>query len=192
MMMSRKRAAWPVLILGALAILGGFAAWLLTQTATPPPAPGGTAFPLRIDGIGPVTIGMTRMEAERVLGEPMNLPDPAGEAGGAQCRYGYFASVPDGVFMLVGDAIARIDVPRGTLATPEGAKIGSDEFAVAGLYGGRSSLSPHKYANGHYLTVTSDQPAQAMLRYVFETENGFVTRYRSGRVPEVEYVEGCS
>jgi hypothetical protein len=62
---------------------------------------------------------------------------------------------------------------------------------VAELYSGRASLSPHKYVEGHYLTVTGTTAAQQNLRYVFETENGVVTRYRSGRIPEVEYVEFC-
>ena len=202
MMMSHKRARWPVMIFGALAILGGVAAWLLAQNppaqpaATPAPAPQTqtqAASVLRMDGIGPVRIGMTRAEAESALGQSMALPFPVQGAGAGSCTYGTFASLPDGIaFMLIGDEIARIDVLRGTVATPEGAWISNDEFAVAGLYGDRASLSPHKYVEGHYLTVTSSDPAQDALRYVFETENGVVTRYRAGRLPEVEYVEGCS
>jgi hypothetical protein len=198
MMMSRKRARWPVMIFGAIAIFGGLAAWLLAQdppaqTAARPTGQAPAVLQLRMDGIGPVTIGMKRAEAEQALGQTMTLPFPVEGTGAGSCTYGTFASLPDGIaFMLVGDEIARIDVLRGTVATPEGAWISNDEFAVAGLYGARASLSPHKYVEGHYITVTGEDPAAAGLRYVFETENGRVTRYRAGRLPEVEYVEGCS
>jgi hypothetical protein len=211
-MMSRKQAGWPVLVLGAIAIFGGGAAWMLSQDAAPQDAASsetqvvangapGSAAPnasgdlsrLRMDGIGPVTIGMTREEAERAMGQKMDLPFPTRGGDAQTCTYGTFAAIPGRVaFMLINDVVARIDVMEGTVATPEGAWISNNEFSVAGLYAGRSSLSPHKYVEGHYLTVTSNDPAQAELRYVFETENGMVTRYRAGRMPEVEYVEGCS
>jgi hypothetical protein len=47
--------------------------------------------------------------------------------------------------------------------------------------------SPHKYTDGHYLTLAPD----GAHRLVFETDGGHVTRYRGGRMPEVEWVEGC-
>jgi hypothetical protein len=35
-------------------------------------------------------------------------------------------------------------------------------------------------------------PADSMLRIIFETDSGRVVRYRAGRRPPVDYVEGCS
>jgi hypothetical protein len=190
-MLSRKHARWPVFLSGLVVVCGGLIAWLASQNRAVPGV-GIANATLRIDGIGPVTIGMTRAEADRAMGETMRRPDGAA-AGGADCQYGYYTDMPQGVaFVLIDDVVARIDMMRGETPTPEGAHIGSEEFAVADLYTGRASLSPHKYVEGHYITVTSGDPSEASLRYVFETENGLVTRYRSGRVPEVEYVEGCS
>jgi hypothetical protein len=191
-MLSRQRAAWPVFLAGLLVVCGGLVVWLATQQRAVSPRVTAANAALRIDGIGPITIGMTREEADRVMGEAMRRPDGAA-AGGAACQYGYYTAMPQGAaFVLISDVIARIDMMRGETPTPEGARIGAEEIAVADLYAGRASLSPHKYVEGHYITVTSAAPGQDALRYVFETENGKVTRYRSGRIPEVEYVEGCA
>ena len=38
----------------------------------------------------------------------------------------------------------------------------------------------------------SGTEADSGFEVVFETDSQRVTRYRAGRLPEVEYVEGCS
>ncbi len=60
------------------------------------------------------------------------------------------------------------------------------------LYPGQVSISPHKYVDGHYLIVTPSAPADSTYRLVFETDGKLVTRFRSGKMPEVTWVEGCS
>jgi hypothetical protein len=52
-------------------------------------------------------------------------------------------------------------------------------------------VTPHKYVapDGNYLTVWSTNHKAAVR---FETLQGKVTSFYAGRVPEVEYVEGCS
>ena len=57
---------------------------------------------------------------------------------------------------------------------------------------GQVKVTPHKYEDGHYLTVTPTAAADKQFRIVFETARGRVTRYRAGLMPSVEYVEGCS
>ena len=88
--------------------------------------------------------------------------------------------------------IARVDVRSGTVTTGEGAKIGDSADRLRDLYPGQVTASPHKYTAGQYLTIVPPSPADSEFRLVFETENGRVTQYRSGRLPSVEYVEGCS
>jgi hypothetical protein len=53
-------------------------------------------------------------------------------------------------------------------------------------------VQPHEYVpGGNYLRVTD--PAIADGAIVFETdEAGRVTRWRVGRAPQVDYVEGCA
>lgn len=144
-----------------------------------------------IDSWGPVKIGMTRGEAESALGGPEGLRVPDPFEPDQECNYGYPAMGPEGVaFMLINDVIARIDIENPAVLTSLGVFIGSEESEVLALYPGNVATQPHKYEDGHYLIVTD--PAKAGLAYVFETDGTKVTRYRVGRQPEVEWVEGCS
>jgi len=53
---------------------------------------------------------------------------------------------------------------------------------------------PAKYdPHGKYLVIHPPQGADSTRRIVFETDGKTrVTKYRVGREPEVEWVEGCS
>ena len=74
-------------------------------------------------------------------------------------------------------------------ATPEGIHIGSSEAAAKAAYGKRLISEPHKYdLKGHYLNVISPQGNG----YVFETNGSIVTRIRVGKLPALNYVEGCA
>jgi uncharacterized membrane protein len=136
-------------------------------------------------GLGPVRIGMTPAAVAGVLGGPL---EPATDRG--ECVYRRSPTVPPGVlFMQVGDRMARIDVTAFDVRTDRGVGVGDSESRVREAYGDAVVSSPHKYtAGGHYLTVAPD----ADHRLVFETDGMWVTRYRVGRLPEVEWVEGCS
>lgn len=135
-------------------------------------------------GVGPVHVGMTLNEAEAALGAPFRRPRSL-----ADCAYVRPPQEPSGLsFMVVQGRIARIDVDSATVGTTAGAQVGDSEARVRELYGNRLIVSPHKYVEGHYLTVT---PRDTVYRIVFETDGQRVTRYRAGRLPEVEWVERC-
>jgi hypothetical protein len=139
-------------------------------------------------GIGPLRVGMTVPEASASLGGALAAPAGTDTAG---CHYVQWRGGPPGVrFLVEGGRIARVDVDSTGIRTAAGAGIGDTEEQVQRLYPGRVSVTPQKYANGHYLTVT---PGAADTSYaiVFETSEGKVTRFRSGRRPQVQYVEGC-
>jgi hypothetical protein len=95
--------------------------------------------------------------------------------------------------MVVDGKIARVDVRAPSpVKTRSGAGIGDTEAQVQALYP-PLEVSAHKYVpDGHYLTFVPDDPADADLRLIFETDGSKVTQFRSGRLPEVAYVEGCS
>jgi hypothetical protein len=106
-----------------------------------------------------------------------------------ECSYFRTSRSPVGVKVMVVDrVVVRIDVDSGTTATPEGITIGSSEADVQRAYGERVVVGPHKYTEGHTMTVTGDGD----FRYVFETDGRRVTRYHVGITPAVEWVEGCS
>jgi hypothetical protein len=105
------------------------------------------------------------------------------------CSYFRTSRSPIGVKIMVVDrVVVRIDVDSGSTATPEGIKIGSTEAQVQSAYGDRAETGPHKYTDGHVITVRGDGD----FRFVFETNGSKVTRYRVGVTPAVEWVEGCS
>lgn len=143
--------------------------------------------PVAIDGIGPIKIGMTKSEAERVSGIQIAIPPNAA----MECRYGFPQGAPPGLsFMLIGDIIARIDVSDNAgLATTAGAQIGTTEADIERLYASHVTVRPRKYQQGHDFIGTNSEHEN--FRYVFETDGTAVTAYRAGRVPEVEFVERC-
>jgi hypothetical protein len=154
-------------------------------TASEKPATGDSE--VTPQGIGTIYAGMTIAEANAALDNTLVIPSTLQE-----CDYVRAKNGPDGVaFMVEQGRVSRVDVTAGTVATAEGAKIGDSEERVKSLYPSLE-VRPHKYTDGHYLVVT---PADANLRdyrIIFETDGGKVTRYRSGKLPAVEYVEGCS
>jgi hypothetical protein len=165
------------------------------DSAAPPPpsaaAPHDSAAQWTVteQGIGALRAGMSL--AEVTSGIEGVLIVPAG-ADTASCTYAQWRGGPPGVsIMIERGRIARIDVDSGAVATSLGARIGDTEERIESLYVGRVAVTPHKYTEGRYLTVTPSASADSAYRIVFETEGGRVTRYRAGRRPAVEYVERC-
>jgi hypothetical protein len=141
-------------------------------------------------GIGPIRVGMTAANASAAVDGALDVRKNAEKH---ECDYVRWRGGPKGVEVMVSRGkIARIDVDTTGIATAEGAHVGDDEEDVMALYVGRVSVTPHKYTDGHYLTITPVNPDDSLYRIVFETKGGLITRYRAGRLPQVEYVEGCS
>ena len=141
-------------------------------------------------GFGPLHAGMTRAEAEAVVGGSLAVN---GDSAWTDCGYVPADRLPSGVRVMVeAGTVARIDIESRTITTTEGARIGDSEDRIRQLYPTRVVATPHKYTAGQYLTVRPAADADSQFRLVFETDSGRVTRYRAGRVPPVEYVEGCS
>lgn len=140
-------------------------------------------------GLGQLQVGMTLTEAVN-MGLVNERPDMKPACDFVFPAVG--AGIPFGVnVMVVRGKIARIDVDTGTVATEDGVKIGDTEDKVKSVYGDELQVQPHKYIEGgHYLTVKGDS-ASAGKAIVFETDGKRVTMFRAGRIPEVEWVEGC-
>jgi hypothetical protein len=153
-----------------------------------------TAWTLRHDGIGPLRVGMTAAEAEAALGHFRTIPfNPGAPADSMACEYAASDRLPEGVnVMMEGARVVRLDVVSGTVPTAEGARIGDTEARVQQLYPGRVTVGPHKYTDGHYLTVRPAEASDTTHLIVFETDGQKVLRYRGGQKPQVEYVEGCA
>ncbi len=159
-----------------------------------------------INGIGPIRIGMTVAEAEKSAG--IQLVEKGARAGMGGC----YALVPkakpqnlglmvisnreDNRIVRTQDRIARVDIYKGSsITTVSGAKVGDTEARIKSLYPGQIRVTPHQYtgrSGGHYLTLVPKDASDSNYRVIFETLNGRVTQFRSGKLPEVEFVEGCA
>jgi len=171
-----------------------------TAAGTPPaaaPAPAtGAAWQARPQGVQGtrggaavnLRIGSSASDTRSALGIAPAAPFAAGS-----CEYIAPGEQPVRLyFMALSDTLMRIDVRDSSVTTAEGARIGDTEARIKELYGNTVRVEPHKYTGpeGHYLIVT---PAgDATHRIVFETDGQRVTTFRVGRLPAVEYVEGCS
>ena len=149
-----------------------------------------TLWTVTLFGIGPVRAGMLVRDVSAALNGALVAPAARDTAA---CDYLTWRDGPPGVkVMTEGGRIARVDVDSGATTTDAGARIGDADTKIHELYGSRVSVQPHKYTSGQYLIVTPAQATDSLFRLVFETDGQRVTRYRSGMMPAVLYVEGCS
>lgn len=141
-------------------------------------------------GIGPVRTGMTLQETRDLL-PGLQTAQGSDDLATAPCTYARSPSLPSGaVLMFENGRIARVDILTGSTRTADGAGIGDTEARLQSLYGGRVKTTKHKYTDqGHYLTVESE--TDSTHKIVFETDGFKILRFRSGKTPAVEYVEGC-
>jgi hypothetical protein len=161
-----------------------------SAAAASAPSTSSPVFTVSEHGIGALRVGMTFDQASQALGGALRVPVGIDTTG---CDYLVWSDGPSGVHVMFDQhRIARIDVDTVSIATTAGARIGDDEARIERLYPGRVKVTPHKYEDGHYLTVTPTAAADKQFRIVFETARGRVTRYRAGLKPSVDYVEGCS
>lgn len=137
-------------------------------------------------GIGSLRAGMSLDEAQVVMRNGLVVP-----AKLEACDYIKPRTGLEGVAIMVeNETVSRVDITSRDIATVAGARIGDTEEKIKSLYAGQVQVKPHKYTDGHYLVVT--QKGGGNNRIVFETDGKKVLRYRSGRLPAVEYVEGCA
>jgi hypothetical protein len=160
-----------------------------TEGPSPAPPPAAAArdeaWTVSDAGVGPIGIGMRSDDLQGLI----NRIGKLGECVYAMPIEAVTAGVDgkDLLVMLVDGVVARVDVIGSSVATEAGARVGDSEARIKELYAG-ARTEPHKYTDGHYLVVDS----APNRRFVFETDGMKVTRYRSGIVPAVDWVEGCS
>ena len=151
-----------------------------SPTTSPAPSPSPTSETLserslaRMDGIGPVRVGMTPAEASAAAGVTLEvLGEPGLGAGSDDCHYVAPGRKPGEAtalaFMVVGGRIVRLDVEGGAYATETGVRVGDTEQKVLDGHGAANvSSGPHVYTEGgKYLTVTPTYPALSNHRLIY-------------------------
>jgi hypothetical protein len=140
-------------------------------------------------GYGPAKIGMTVEEASQALGVKLVSDRPVDNPA---CHYLRPEPAVEGLwFMISNGRVVRVEVNAPGIKTKSGLGVGDAESRVKEVLGSSVEVTPHKYVapDGNYLTLWSSDHTSAVR---FETLLGKVTSFYAGRVPEVEYVEGCS
>lgn len=167
------------------------AAPALATTATTDPELTSTSR-LRLDGIGPVRVGMTTDEASRAMGK--GVRHGAASPNPASCSFAKPEGGPNVAFMVIDGRIRRVDVmPPSSITTVSGVRIGDGEAKVHRVYGSGLRVEPHPYRpGGRYLVYESPEPSQRGLSLIFETDGAGVTSFRAGERGAVEAPEGCA
>ena len=157
-----------------------------TSAASRPSAPA-DAWTVTPAGIGAIRVGLDTTDLRRIGGE-FTVPKAS-----AECSYVRPALAPRGVLvMLAHGRVVRVDVDSAGVRSDAGIAVGDSVSRVVAAYGTRVTATPHKYLRGgQYLNVHPTAAEDSTFRLVFETDSGRVTRFRSGRLPEVAWVERC-
>ena len=93
--------------------------------------------------------------------------------------------------MVRNGKIARVNISNQRITTVSGAKIGDTEEKIYSLYPGQIQVTTSLSGRGHILTFVPTSAQDKNYRLVFETSKGSVRFFRSGQLPEVEFIEGC-
>jgi hypothetical protein len=143
--------------------------------------------PLSTEGLGPILAGMSLDEAEEAAGTRLT----EGPTLHGDCQY-LSAEGLNGVSFMHNDGeIARVDVTKPVVATLSGIRVGDTEAEVIEEYGDQISVQPSELNPGYStLTFTPSDPSDK-TRTVFTTDGSKVTAIHAGRLPEVEFIEGC-
>ncbi len=144
---------------------------------------------VRLRGVGPVSFGMTLEQLRNAAG-PFTRLDGDGE----RCFYLSLERAPSGLsFMVVDGIVARADVDKPHIRTLSGAEVGQTTEDIQRIYPDKIRITSHAYSAGHYLYFEPVDPSDQEFGLIFETDReGKVERYRVGRLPPAQWVEGCS
>lgn len=139
-------------------------------------------------GIDRVVFGMTVNQAEKAIDGTLVA---VSEVSDTQCYRVRPAGGPAGVeFTVTAGTIERVDLSNPSITTRSGAGVGSTEAELVELFGDRVSTES-RAGGGNNVIFTPADASDAAFRVIFETDGTTVTRFRSGRVPQVEAENPC-
>jgi len=144
---------------------------------------------VRVDGAGPLKIGMKFDTVNRVLGDHMERTPPELRAN-RNCFYARPADDPSLLLMFVDDVLRRVDAGEEGSRSERGVAVGDPVEKVVQAYGEAVKEEPHAYdASERYLTVHTGAGQYAIR---FETSKGRISTFYAGDWRQVQWIEGCS
>lgn len=142
----------------------------------------------RLDGFGPLRLGMTAREAA------IAWPGLFARDRGADTRNTCFhvgIGLPYFTLMFDDGRFVRYDNGNDELIAPGGGRRGMPETELQRTYHGSLRASPHRFVTGGKV-LAFDTSGVAPSRLVFETDAaGKVSEWRVGLHPQVDYDEAC-
>ncbi|QOL51806.1 hypothetical protein [Massilia litorea] len=142
---------------------------------------------LRLDGIGPLRIGMRFDEANAAVGSRLAASDPSLQASPG-CDEIPLPMHPGVSLMFIDGVLKRVDVFAAGTRTANEIAVGDPVARVHAIYP-RARREDHFYNSAEqYLTVDS---ADSRYSLRFETEGGKIAHFYAGAREQVRYVEGC-
>ncbi|GLR18082.1 hypothetical protein [Portibacter lacus] len=151
-----------------------------------------TEYKVGLKSYGPLQIGMNKTQIESVLG--FNLTELyKGETCSIYSLGNDFLDVQLMINSTVGKALLeRIYIKTHGIATKSGIGIGSLKEDVLDAYGVKIEEMPNKYdtlAQDLFYVPSDRKDRNYRLNFLYK--NGKIDAYSIGRLPSIEYVEGC-
>lgn len=144
------------------------------------------------DGIGSIKIGMTVERAEEVSFLQL-LPITSTGLINKGC---YYVEPESGFglnyvrFLIVKEKIAAIEVNRNrNLATVAGARVGQNLSQVKSIYG--TNLTSVTDKENQVIKLVYTPIKNKNNRIIFEIDSSTISSYRAGKLPEVNFSNGC-
>lgn len=142
---------------------------------------------LRMDGIGPLQVGMGFDEANVVLGKRLEHT-PLTMRDSPDCDEIELPGHKGVYLMFVDDVLVRVDMWEAGDRTDAGVEVGGPVQQVFDAYA-HVAAQRHAYDESErYLTVPSPDGKLAIR---FETLHGKVGGMYAGRYQAIQYIEGC-
>ena len=137
-------------------------------------------------GLDTVNFGMTVQQAQEAAGTLLVPIDSVGS-----CYHVVPHDAPEGiVFVVHSGTIERVDINSGPITTRSGIGVGTADDVVIQLFGDAIERSVRTDGTVDLIFVPSDA-GDANFRVVFNTHEGQVRAFKSGRVPMIFTETGC-
>ncbi len=145
---------------------------------------------LQTNGIGAVRVGMTLSEAEQASGR--KFYQSPNRSRNNTCAYVSAKGLSGVDFMIINGKVVRVDVSNSRIMTLRGVKIHDSESKIKQLYSGLVKTTPNPFRGDPFLTLFPKDQKDRDYRLIFQIKQGKVYGFIAGKLPAVEYSEGCA
>lgn len=142
---------------------------------------------LRMDGIGPLKIGMRFDAANHALNDVLER-SPEALRPSPSCEMIPVSGHPGVELMFIDDKLSRVDVFEAGIRDEEGIGVGDSANKVLAAYP-NVKVQPNAYDDREkYLTVRAKRGPLAIR---FETQDGKIGQFYAGEFKSVQFIEHC-